>query len=390
MMDKSETRRLETLPRKVALPLLHLAEIGQLQPADVAMILDAGELAGNTQHLLGFAVGALSMQARRIDIRDTVRMAKQTGKTIRLDWSPRRWSEEHDRLSRLVTFNELRQKNHVYELSKFERLLPEQFPGYLIRSRRRLAAVGFVQRHCVASYHDSIRSGSCAFVCVFIDRRRWTVQLGLHGGRLIIREIRTTDNVTPQPYVALRIHDVLGIDQHVAMDSQGQGEILNLITIANTARVVTALRAQGIASAKLTYNPEPGLLQEHEAIGFEPAPPTIDKVKIYRLVHPQDGGYRIEELECGLSDALNEKLNAMVDRYLTGWQARNSDPYQFATLTLDVDAEREPRFLFSTVTARSRSPRAKMTKADYCEDIDMNSNHAERDLAVLSAETELH
>lgn len=384
-MDKSQIRRLEALPRKVAMPLRHLAENGQLKDADITMILDAGDLTGNTQHLLGFAVGALAMQARHIDIRDTVRMAKQTGSRIRLDWSPRRWEEEHDKLSRLVTFTKLRQKNHFYELSKYDRLLPERFPGYLIRSRRRLAAVGFVQRHCVASYHDWINSGRCAIACVFVDRERWTVQLVLDEGQLKISEIRTTDNGAPLPHVVSRIHDILGIDQYAAVDPRARIEALNFITAANEARVVSALRDQDVVSAKLTFNPEPSLLQDHEAIRFEPDLPSIDKVKLYRLIQQQDGGFRTEVHECDLSYALNEKLYAMVDRHLTGrWLG--SDPYRFATLTLDVDPDRDPRFLFDTVTARSKSPRAKQTTASHCNSIDMDTIHAERVLEALCAE----
>ena len=89
-MKKEVIQRLEALPRKVALPLRHLVDVGQIKPSLLETVLDAGELAGNTQHLLGFAAGVASLEMQKVPATDTIRMAKEIGASIRLDWSPRR------------------------------------------------------------------------------------------------------------------------------------------------------------------------------------------------------------------------------------------------------------------------------------------------------------
>ena len=90
-MKKKVLQRLEALPRKVALPLRHLVDVGQVKPRLLKTVLDAGELAGNTQHLLGFAAGIASLEMQKVPATDTIRMAKEIGASIRLDWTPRRW-----------------------------------------------------------------------------------------------------------------------------------------------------------------------------------------------------------------------------------------------------------------------------------------------------------
>ena len=89
-MRKITQSRLAKLPPKVALPLTHLVKIGQMQEADIKTVLDAGDLTGNYNTLVGFAAGAMGMKAQHVPVADTVAMAKKLGRTIRLDWSPRR------------------------------------------------------------------------------------------------------------------------------------------------------------------------------------------------------------------------------------------------------------------------------------------------------------
>ncbi len=66
-----------------------------MREQDLRTLLDAGDLTGNHQTLVGFAASAMGMKAQGVPIADTVSMAKQHGGRIRLDWSPRRWREEH-------------------------------------------------------------------------------------------------------------------------------------------------------------------------------------------------------------------------------------------------------------------------------------------------------
>ena len=55
-------RRLAALPPKVAQPLTQLVKIGQLREQDLRTVLDAGDLTGNHQTLVGFAAGAMGMK----------------------------------------------------------------------------------------------------------------------------------------------------------------------------------------------------------------------------------------------------------------------------------------------------------------------------------------
>ena len=109
-MKKIIQTRLAKLPPKVAMPLTHLAKIGQMKEQDIKTVLDAGDLTGNHNMLVGFAAGAMGMKAQHVPVTDTVAMAKKLGRTIRLDWSPRRWHEEHDKMAKAVTLRQFRAK----------------------------------------------------------------------------------------------------------------------------------------------------------------------------------------------------------------------------------------------------------------------------------------
>ena len=158
LMKKITQRRLAKLPPKVALPLTQLVKIGQMKEQDLRTVLDAGDMTGNHQTLVAFAAGAMGMKAQGVPIADTVSMAKKHGGRIRLDWSPRRWREEHDRLAKVVTLRQFSEKNVDYDVEFFATALPD-FPGYIIRNSRRLAIVGWHQRHTAL---PAITVTSCA------------------------------------------------------------------------------------------------------------------------------------------------------------------------------------------------------------------------------------
>ena len=136
-MKKIIQSRLAKLPPKVAQPLTHLAKIGQMREEDINTVLDAGDLTGNYHTLVGFAAGAMGMKAQRVPVADTVAMAKKLGRQIRLDWSPRRWREEHDRMAKAVTLRQFSEENVDYDVEFFASKLPPKYPGYIIRNSRR-------------------------------------------------------------------------------------------------------------------------------------------------------------------------------------------------------------------------------------------------------------
>ena len=104
-------------------------------------------------------------------------------------------------MAKAVTLLQFRKKNVNYDVEFYANALPRKFPGYIIRnSLNALATVGWYQRHCVASYHSKCVSGSSAFVCVFVDHTRWTVELKPTANPEVpirITQIRTTDNRGP-------------------------------------------------------------------------------------------------------------------------------------------------------------------------------------------------
>ena len=125
-MKNINESRLAKLPPKVAQPLKHLAKIGQMREEDIKTVLDAGDLTGNYHTLVGFAAGAMGMKAQRVPVADTVAMAKKLGRQIRLDWSPRRWREEHDRMAKAVTLRQFSEENVDYDVEFFASKLPTE------------------------------------------------------------------------------------------------------------------------------------------------------------------------------------------------------------------------------------------------------------------------
>ena len=206
--------RLRLWPAKVAAPIADLLAKGLIRPETAETVLDAGDLAGESQHVLGFAVALLQMQRDNVPVIDAIRMAKQLGRPINLRWSQKRWKAEHARLSHLVTLERLKAAHEVYDLTPFEAHLPATWPGYLIRSSRRLGLEGLRQQHCVASYHGAIRRGHCAIATVFVERERWTVELRkyAHNDEPWVAQIAGRRNRKPTREIRQAIHNALGLE----------------------------------------------------------------------------------------------------------------------------------------------------------------------------------
>lgn len=259
MSEKFNVSRLDALPKKVSMPLQKLFTRGLLDEETISVVLDAGELdksaSGNQSKLLAFTAGCLFMEARHIPVRDTIRMAKEYGRRIDLDWSATRWKQEHARLSRVATMVRLAGENLVYDLSKYENLLPPLFKGYLIRSSRRLGMEGLRQRHCVASYHDRVYAGYCAIASVLIDHQRWTVEISFAGNSdpsLRINQIKTRFNQAAPSDIREQIHAMLGIKSvETTADGQEKKEYLYL---ENLSRVLPVLRENNVVEVVVEFD----------------------------------------------------------------------------------------------------------------------------------------
>jgi hypothetical protein len=255
--DIAIDRRLAALPPKVAQPFRQLLAAGQLTEEVVSTLLDAGELAGDSAKLLGFAVAYLHLRAQGVPVHDVIRMARDQDRRINLAWSPKRWSAEHDRLARSEALRRLAGENTAYDVSRYAALLPPRFSGYLIRTSRRLGMEGLRQRHCVASYHARLQAGSCAIAAVFVDRHRWTVQLILTDNPerpLHIAQIRSRFNELPGTTVLKRIHETLGIQpapgpaEPAPATAHAPGHLQNL------RRLLPILREQGVETVTVSFD----------------------------------------------------------------------------------------------------------------------------------------
>ena len=206
--------RLGALSPKIANPLRQLLAADQLGQDVLVTILDAADLADDHTKLLAFTAAYLYLRSQAVPITDVIRMAKHLNHRVNLGWSAKRWKAEHNRLSRAEALLRLSQEQVTYDVSDYQPLLPDSFPGYLIRTSRRLGMEGLRQRHCVASYHPSLRTGSCALAVVFVNHVRWTVQLvKTHhpAAPLRIAQIKSRFNQSPPPEVTTQIHQMLDI-----------------------------------------------------------------------------------------------------------------------------------------------------------------------------------
>ncbi len=206
----------ESLPRSVLAPLRDLRSRNFLSPEDYVLMIKAAAVAPQKNHLLGFCCAFLAMRMNNISIVDTISMAYDLGEPLNLTWSQNRWRSEHDRLSKLFTLRQLLSEHVEYELVRFDELLPDKWPGYLIQNSRRLAFEGQRQNNCVASYQAGILTGRFAIAVVFVDKTRFTVQLGIHSpdsgnARLTVLQVRGAGNTTPSENQRNRINELLQI-----------------------------------------------------------------------------------------------------------------------------------------------------------------------------------
>lgn len=339
-MTHTIENRLAQLPAKTAMPFRQLLGAGQIQEDVIHSVLDAGEITGDTSKLIGFAVGFLHLRAHGVPVHDVIRMAKGQKRRINLSWSEKRWREEHERLSRAEALYRMAQENIHYEVSQYERHLPERFSGYLIRSSRRLGMEGLRQRHCVASYDTRVRRGDCALATVFVDGQRWTVELRLTNDAEIplrIEQIKTRYNGLPPASVRQHIHRVLGID--LKKSTSAAYPIQDAIYMENLRRVLPILRQHRINTVTVYFNGE-GDNGAIEDVAYEPCE-NPEVLKALPIEHISTSSYFEEgqwrRTTTPEQSTLNEAIDALTNDYLeeTGVDWYNNDG-GYGELVIDV------------------------------------------------------
>lgn len=250
-------QRLSALPPKTAMPFQQLLRTGQLSEEIVDTILDAGELSGDTSRLIAFAAAYLYLRTQEIPVHHVIAMAKSQKRRINLAWSPNRWADEHDKLSRAEALAKLSGENVTYNVTAYEALLPKRFPGYLIRTSRRLGMEGLRQRHCVASYDARIRAGSCAIAAIFIDKQRWTVELKITknpDAPLAIFQIKGRHNTHPTPEIRVQIHRVLGVEPPAQFEPGLAPTEQARLYIENLRCVLPILQTHNVPSVEVSFD----------------------------------------------------------------------------------------------------------------------------------------
>jgi len=274
-------QRIDLLPRKLRLAFADLLACGYLSEQLMETILDAGEIAEDNSKLLGFAIGYLNLRESGVPMRDVIRMSKDLGRKIRLDWSIPRWRNEHERLSRAETLLRLSEDNVFYDLSKFEPYIPSDFPGYLIRTSRRLGMEGLRQRHCVASYHRQLERGYCAIASVFANGKRWTVQLSLTEKPdcpIRISQIRGRLNSVPSSCERSAIYAAFDVDELSPSDRVGPRPSrpqLRHVYQDNLRRVLPLLREHNVSEVRVDFDGsgDSGCIDDvrYDAADFDPS-----------------------------------------------------------------------------------------------------------------------
>lgn len=336
--------RLDALPRKVGMPLRELLAVGQVDEEVLSTVLDAAELAGSQTKVLGFAVGFLHLQSQGVPVKDVIRMARAQRRRIRLDWSARRWQEEHDRLSRAETLRRLGEANVHYDVAQVAAWLPARFCGYLILTSRRLGMEGLRQRHCVASYHAQIQAGYCVIASVFIDRERWTVQLARTGDAaapLRIVQMRSRFNKVPTREIREAIHHELGIrleKRSAAQEAGPDEEARPRAYMENLRRILPVLRANGVRRVTVSFDGsgDSGSIDD-VYYGDAPIDGAALSVEIEVLNRVFEAGQWVTSRVLETKD-LNTAIEALTDDYL---EETNVDWYNndggYGKLTINVD-----------------------------------------------------
>ncbi len=281
--------RLSKLPNKIKHPLTVLYNAKQIDELVLSDILDAGECANDSSRLLAFAVSYLTFQRRSIPVGDCIRMAKQQARRVNLGWSENRWKEEHNRLSRSATLAQLAKINMLYNIDQFAVHLPHSWKGYLIKNSRRLGMEGLRQRHCVASYHPQIYNGLTAIAVVFIQKKRWTVQLSLthnNDSPLAITQIKSLLNSTPDIETKKCIHQQLNIPLELPKNTIQHDNQQECRHLQNLRTLLPILREQGITSIRVTFDGsgDSGCI---DGIETEPLDIALDESRLVTIITNQ-------------------------------------------------------------------------------------------------------
>ena len=269
-------------------------------------------------------------------------MAKEQNGRVNLNWSPARWRKKHNRRSRAAALIRLTEENVTYNLSAYQAHLPERFPGYLIRTSRRLGAEGLRQDHCVASYHHHVRAGRCAIASMFVERQRYTVELVLTGNPdhpVRIEQVKGRHGKAPSHAVLSTIHRALKIQQLViAIDEQPDTPTLP-VHLSSLRRILPTLRELNIEAIEVNFegSGDTGSIDE---VTYKP-PVDTREIRVHAITHEHflennQWFKRTVEKEMPLDDAIIQLTDDYQQTTNVNWWDENGGN---GTLTISVHDE---------------------------------------------------
>lgn len=136
---------------------------------------------------------------------DTLEMAWKLNMKVDASWSLKRLTNEHDRMSRIIT-------DLLYSANNKELVLRDifrdfaEFSGFaLIHDTKSLSYEGMTQKHCVASYASSINSGHCAIYHV----DKYTLELRYSNGALKFGQCSGYQNCIPVHSFTVSIKELI-------------------------------------------------------------------------------------------------------------------------------------------------------------------------------------
>jgi len=272
-------------------------------------------------------------------VADVIHMARQYRRRINPWWSAKRWQEEHDRLGRYATLKMLSEKAWGYRLEYFRDNLPEEFPGYLIKTSKRLGIEGLRQRHCVASWHERIMNDMAAIAVVFVERTRWTVELirtGSDERPLRIGQIKGRYNRNPDQATRKHIHEWLEIeDNGTSIPITGHPNAR--CWRENAQRIINRLEELGCAEEiTVTFDGygDSGAIED-VAIGDAFADQTLDILRIERSFSEGAWTQRETTVAMTLRDAIEHMAYDYISETGVNWYDNDGG---FGELVLDMSS----------------------------------------------------
>ena len=207
---------LRALPARAAEAFADLFRDRRVDLGTAQTVVAAAAVAEDPADAIAFAAIYPALREAGIPVRATLDLAAAYGRRIDLTGNETYWQTMLFRLRAAQWLEEIGRNPARFDTERYENALPSGWPGYLVRTERRLAMmalrVGFPRGWlCV----HGARTGECAVAVVFLNRRRWLVTLGLEdrapGPTLSIRDIRAGRDRRPTGEERARICARLGV-----------------------------------------------------------------------------------------------------------------------------------------------------------------------------------